>query len=159
VRTVADLPGDVPRSYLYSYAGDGAFSVRAFQLHDASSGDEMTFSAPSVVGTYQLDKCAIAVICPGIVGRLGMKFNSGTFTEGDTYFELLTGTLTLTRVDAGRIEGTFSGSGNIQNLVSGEMHPFGRITVKNGRFSTIPKPLPQAPFDRSASGKAHLRRR
>jgi hypothetical protein len=152
VSTDADVPGSVPRSFLYSYTNFGAFFVRAFRLRDASAGDLVSVVAPSAPGTYRLEPaaCGVLVTCPNVAGGLGMDFATEHVSPDGAYFALTGGTITVTRSGADRIEGTFSGTGVTQRLVDGELVVTGQITIRNGRFSAIPKVGSEPAFERLA---------
>lgn len=150
--TTADLPGTVPRSYLYSYSGFGVFNVIAFRLRDATSGDRVAVAAPSAVGTYQIGQCGILPTCPSVGGKLGMDFATENVSADGVWFDLRSGTITLTRSDSTRVEGRFSGTGVTQRLVDGQLVTTGQITIQDGHFSATPKPATGPAFQRAAPG-------
>ena len=89
------------------------------------------------MGTYDLDasRCGVLVTCPAVNGKLGMDFATENVNPDGLYFDLRNGAITVTRSDAERIEGTFSGNGVTERLVDGEFVITGQLTIKHGRFS------------------------
>jgi hypothetical protein len=150
VSTDADIPGYVPRSFLYSRTTQGSFFVWAFSLSDATSGDLVSVVAPTPVGTYAIT-CGVLVVCPTVGGKLGMDFATQQLNQGGVYFELTSGTITVTRSGADRIEGTFSGTGPAHRMTDGQLVLIGQLTIKQGRFSAIPKAGQVVQFDRWAT--------
>lgn len=156
VSTTADLPGYEPRSYLYSYSGFGFVSVVAFRLRDATSGDQVTVTAPSAVRTYEIGQCGVFAACPTVTGKLEMDFATQIVNPEGVSFNLTEGTITLTRSDSARVEGRFSGTGVTQRLEGGQFVTTGKITIRDGRFSAVPKPATW-PFVRAGARPRQLR--
>lgn len=107
-----------------------AMGIYAFRLTEAGRLDQVSIVMEGAEpGTYAITDGADCVSqCAGVIMSFGQDAEAG---EQGRHFALTSGTVVVTRVSDGKLEGTFSGTG-IEYFGTGDDTG---ITIANGTFS------------------------
>jgi hypothetical protein len=94
---------------------------------DGSSGNLMIIQAPEAAGTYT---CGTGSACHGrYITDVPV---SGDTSGADRFFEISSGTLSITSISNGRLTGTFSGT-----LTASDQQPNATMSIQNGTIDVV----------------------
>lgn len=133
--------GSIRGSYAVSYPGIGEdFALYSFRATVAPRGDFFLLTAPPVPGTYKVE-CDEVDRCFFLFGYMNLDASTRGHDAGEKRFVIQSGSVTVTTVTDGRVQGTFAGSGITVDRPTGAV---GTLVVSDGRFDVERRPTPLA---------------
>jgi hypothetical protein len=107
----------------------GGFAIIGYEETGADVGNLIVLQAARELGTFECPEAADACDLRGEEwhGRYIEGVRGGSTVEADRYFHLVSGTITVTQIEEGRLRATFSGV-----FLAGDEEPDGTLAIEDG---------------------------